>query len=311
MQRQLDGLCRRLTGAGCALLHCRPRAAWQILLRGNADEVHRIEGRPLLLLDKAARLRDKVCKRAPALQEQWDQLGVETVCVVVRGISGEIILEEPEVKSRTPVKHLVTKIRAMADTEAELVQICLGTTVLKHCAMLGDFLVPDRDKSMLELTFLKLLGPAVTVEALRGREIKLLDSVPSRGDRCHFDRSYRFISLGSFADKPSMRYVMTSNDDKGTPSDEAMWRLNVRMPVIVYLNFRSEMHVRYVRKWLQTGDWTRSTQMESTVTSGIPNGPYSGPVFFKAVSDGLLDLRGSDCGEGTYFVFIDTEPDLS
>ena len=25
----------------------------------------------------------------------------------------------------------------MADTEAELVQICLGTTVLKHCAMLG------------------------------------------------------------------------------------------------------------------------------------------------------------------------------
>ncbi|OLP73905.1 hypothetical protein AK812_SmicGene46709, partial [Symbiodinium microadriaticum] len=126
-------------------------------------------------------------------------------------------------------------------------------------------------------------------EALTGREIKLLDS----------DRSYRFISLGSFADKPSMRYVMTSNDDK----------------VIVYLNFRSEMHVRYVRKWLQTGrgqgDWTRSTQMESTVTSGIPNGPYSGPVFFKAVSDGLLDLRGSDCGEGTYFVFIDTEPDLS
>ncbi|CAE7615169.1 unnamed protein product [Symbiodinium sp. CCMP2456] len=285
--------------------------AWQILLRGNADEVHRIEGRPLLLLDKAARLRDKVCKRAPVLQEQWDQLGVETVCVVVRGMSGEIILEEPEAKSRTPVKHLVTKIRAMADTEAELVQICLGTTVLKHCAMLGDFLVPDTDKSMLELTFLKLLGPAVTVEALTGREIKLLDSVPSRGDRCHFDRSYRFISLGSFADKPSMRYVMTSNDDKGTPSDEAMWRLNVRMPVIVYLNFRSEMHVRYVRKWLQTGDWTRSTQMESTVTSGIPNGPYSGPVFFKAVSDGLLDLRGSDCGEGTYFVFIDTEPDLS
>ena len=28
------------------------------------------------------------------------------------------------------------------------------------------------------------------------------------------DRSYRFLSLGSFDEKPSMRYIMTSNDDK-------------------------------------------------------------------------------------------------
>ncbi|CAE7218487.1 unnamed protein product [Symbiodinium pilosum] len=226
-------------------------------------------------------------------------------------MSGEILLEESEAKSRTPVKMLVQKIRAMVDTEAELVQICLGTTVLEHGAMLGDYLAPETQKPMMELTFLKLLGPAVTAEALTGRDIKLLDSVPGRGDRCHFDRSYRFISLGSFADKTSMRYLMTSNDDKVTPSEEPMWRLNVRMPVIVYLNFRSEMHCRCARDWLEKGAWTRSTQMDSTVTSGIPNGPYSGPVFFKAVDSGLLDLNGSDCGEGTYFVFIDIQPNLS
>ena len=28
------------------------------------------------------------------------------------------------------------------------------------------------------------------------------------------DRGYRFLSLGSFDEKPSMRYIMTSNDDK-------------------------------------------------------------------------------------------------
>ena len=61
-----------------------------------------------------------------------------------------------------------------------------------------------------------------------------------------------------------------------TPSDVAMWRLNVRMPasstqyfcneesqaatfevvppeVMVYLNFRSEMHARCARKWLLKG----------------------------------------------------------
>ncbi|CAJ1365805.1 unnamed protein product [Effrenium voratum] len=125
--------------------------------------------------------------------------------------------------------------------------------------------------------------------------------------RASQDRNYVFYSLGSFADKPSMRYLLTSNDDKGTPADLPMWRLNIRMPVVVYLNFRSERHAAQARTWLR--GWTKSTTMESTVSSGIPNGPYHGPIYYKAVDSGTLDLNGSHCGEGTYFVFVDVQPE--
>jgi len=310
MRQNLGNLCGRFSLAGCALLRCQPRAAWQILLRGG-ENVQLIEDRPLLLLERAAQMREKVCKRVPKLQEKWDEVGVETISLVVRSMTGDVILEETDTKSRTPVKTLVQKIRAIVDTEAELVQLCFGTTVLEHGGMLGDFVVPFDSQSSLELTFLKLLGPAVTVEALTGREIQMLDKVPGRGERCHFDRSYRFESLGSFAAKPSMRYIKTSNDDKATPAEKPMWRLKVRMPVVVYLNFRSDIHAHFARSWLKKGDWVLSANMRSTVSSGIPNGPYAGPVFRKAVDSGILDLYGSECGEGTYFVFVDVEPDLN
>lgn len=306
MSRRMGSLCARFSGAGCALLRCRAYTAWKVLLRGQTDEVETETG-PLLLLERAARLRDKVCKKKPALQDQWDEAGVESVDLVVRGMSGEIVLEECAAESQTPIKQLVQKIRALMDMEVELVQLCSGTTVLKHNGFLGDYLAPSQDQRAMELTFLKLHGPALTVEAMSGREIKLLD-LPKKGDRCHFDRSYRFLSLGSFDEKPSMRYIMTSNDDKATSADETMWRLNVRMPVIVYLNFRSEFHVRYAQSWIDQDNWERNSTLESTQSTGIPNGPYSGPVFQKAVDSGILDLYGSECGEGTYFVFVDVQP---
>lgn len=302
MSRQFGNLCARFSGAGRALLRCRAYAAWKVLLRGQTDEVEAEKGPPLL-----QQLRDKVCRPKSALQDQWDEAGVESVDLVVRGISGEVVLEECNARSRTPIQKLVQQIRAALDMEVELVQLCVGTTVLKHSAFLGDYLAPSHDhEGTMELTFLKLHGPAVTVQAKTGREIKLMD-VPTRGEKCHFDRGYRFLSLGGFSEKPSMRYIMASNDDKATRSDETMWRLNVRMPVVVYLNFRSEFHVLCARPWLDQGAWEPSS-MESTVSTGIPNGPYSGPVFQKAVGNGILDLYGSECGEGTYFVFVDVQP---
>lgn len=308
MVRRMGNLCTRVSGASRALLRCNLYTAWKVLLRGQAEEVEAVEKGPLLLLERAARLRDKVCKPKPALQEHWDEAGVESIDLVIRGISGEILLEESGARSRTPIKQLVQKIRAMMDDlEVELVQLCLGTTVLNHSALLGDYVAPSYGQREMELTFLKLHGPAVTVEAKSGREIKLLDSVPKPGERCHFDRSYKFLSLGGFEQKTSMRYVMTSNDDKATSAEQVMWRLNVRMPVVVYLNFRSSFHVRYAQSWLDEGRWERSI-LESTVSSGIPNGPYTGPVFYKAVDSGILDLYGSECGEGTYFVFVDVQP---
>ena len=75
------------------------------------------------------------------------------------------------------------------------------------------------------------------------------------------------------------------------------------MQVVVYLNFRSLLHMRCAQSWLERDGWAWCN-VETTVSSGIPNGPYSGPVFSKQVDAGLLELYGSDCGEGTYFVFV-------
>lgn len=44
--------------------------------------------------------------------------------------------------------------------------------------------------------------------------------------------------------------------------------------------------------------------MTSTVSTGIPNGPYSGPVFSKSCPPGSIELMGSNTWEGVYFVFI-------
>ena len=73
-----------------------------------------------------------------------------------------------------------------------------------------------------------------------------------------------------------------------TPMTEAMWVLECKSPVVVHLNFRSDAHLaatmasRGREGWLSTDGWERNTERESTVSTGVPNGPYSGPVFSKA-----------------------------
>merc|ERR1719301_306520 len=94
---------------------------------------------------------------------------------------------------------------------------------------------------------------AIEARSTSGRYIEVLDEVPRAGDRCHFDRNYRFISLGGFASRPSMLYLMTSNEDKRTPVESVMWILETTVPVIVYLNFRSSRHLTTtgVLRWLK------------------------------------------------------------
>merc|ERR1719356_1473773 len=107
-----------------------------------------------------------------------------------------------------------------------------------------------------------------------------------------------------------MQYVMTSNDDRKTPADRVMWRLDIREPATVYVNFRSDGHIQNsgALKWLAKDGWTLKPQFKSTVSSGYPNGPYSGPVYAKEVHPHnrkqLVNLMGSNYWEGTYFVFV-------
>lgn len=147
--------------------------------------------------------------------------------------------------------------------------------------------------------------PPVAATSVSGRRIEVLDGLPSVGSRCHFDREYRFTCLGGF-NKPNMLYVLTSNEDKRMPAEAVMWTLEASVPTTVHINFRSEGHVAYtsVAAWLKRDGWVRSL-IKSTVSSGIPNGPYAGPVFSKAFGVGKIELKGSNCAEGTYFVFVE------
>ena len=71
-----------------------------------------------------------------------------------------------------------------------------------------------------------------------------------------------------------MLYLLTSNEDRKTSSRRVMWRLQTQYPCTVYLNFRSEAHVRNGSSdvWLRSAGWARDSEMRSTVSSGIPNG---------------------------------------
>jgi len=51
--------------------------------------------------------------------------------------------------------------------------------------------------------------------------------------------------------------------------------------------------------------------MKSTVSSGYPRGPYSGPVFSKRCGPGRVELMGSAYYEGTYFVFVELQADTA
>jgi hypothetical protein len=250
--------------------------------------------------------------------------------LVVRAISGSEVLRVESVSYDTPVAAVVTGVCDGTGARVDTVQLCTGdAAILAHTGRLGDFITmpgtvldatypsanaqadnsPARSSdATVELTFIRLRGPAVAAKAMSGREITVVEGVPKTGSRCHHDRDYRFRSLGDFAKRSKIFYVMTSNDDKGTSAGKVMWKLDVRVPAIVYLNFRSDHHVNRTgaAQWLRELQWECCEGMCSTVSTGIPNGPYSGPVFSKVVDGStVVDLMGSNCSEGTYFVFVE------
>merc|ERR1711998_386760 len=98
---------------------------------------------------------------------------------------------------------------------------------------------------------------------------------------------------------------MTSNSDKSTPASQVMWSLHTAVPVTVHINFRSQQHAAAAKAWLQAQGWGLNLLTRSTVSTGIPNGPYSGPVYSKQCTAGQIDLMGSNCKEGTYLVFVE------
>lgn len=145
----------------------------------------------------------------------------------------------------------------------------------------------------------------IEVRAVSGLPIEAI-AVPPPGSRCHFDRPYRFLHLGDFA-KPSMLYLLTCNDDRKTSRTQVMWIIEASVPCTVHLQFRSEMHVANGRAegWLRAKGYAPNGAMHSTSSSGVPNGPYSGPVYSKPCAPGTIELMGSDNWEGTYFVFVE------
>ena len=145
----------------------------------------------------------------------------------------------------------------------------------------------------------------VEARATSGRPIEVV-GVPSVGSRCHIDRGYQFTSLGDFA-RPGMLYVWTPNEDRKTPASQVMWVVSATTPVIVRLNFRSTHHVQSTgaARWIVRDGWRLETNFKSTVSTGIPNGPYEGPVYAKRFEAGEIELYGSDTWEGTYFVFVE------
>jgi hypothetical protein len=104
-----------------------------------------------------------------------------------------------------------------------------------------------------------------------------------------------------------MLYVQTCNDDRRTPVSEVMWILETSKRVTVHLNFRSEEHVSMtgVEEWLNDQGWGLNADLQSTVSTGIPNGPYAGPVYSRTCDPGRIELMGSNTWEGVYFVFVE------
>merc|ERR1711968_9677 len=106
-----------------------------------------------------------------------------------------------------------------------------------------------------------------------------------------------------------MLYLMTSNSDKSTAASQVMWSLHTAVPVTVHINFRSKQHAAAAKAWLQAQGWGLNLLTRSTVSTGLPNGPYSGPVYSKQCTAGQIDLMGSNCKEGTYLVFVEIPPE--
>lgn len=251
------------------------------------------------------RSRYQVDEKRRLMQEQWTEAGIEQTELCVRSMSGDVIFEQEEIQFHTPIEHIVQKICDQNAVRRDTVQLCAGGCILDHGLQIGDCVVPSSGEKV-ELTFVRLQGPALTAEATSGRPIQVLDKVPAVGDKCHLDRPYKFTSLGDFVDKPKMKYILTSNDDKGTSNRTVMWKLDLRVSAIVYVNFRSDRHVHGTGAidWLTQEGWEASG-MRSTISTGIPNGPYQGPVYSRTFQPGMVELKGSNCGEGSYFVFVE------
>lgn len=235
---------------------------------------------------------------------RWVRPGRKTVQVVVRNISGNEVARQ-EMNADAPISEVAKRISNQMGLHRDTMQLCSGGQVFQPTALLTQC-ASDTCEGTVELTLVQLPGPDVAVQAMSGRNIKLMKEAPPT--RCHQDRDYKFSSLGGFAHIPNVMYVYTSNEDKMTPSKKVMWKLEVRKPVVVYLNFRSDGHVSLTgaSTWLRQQGWEQS-KVRSTVSTGIPNGPYSGPVYQKSFDPGTIELMGSNCGEGVYFVFVEIQ----
>merc|ERR1712070_201828 len=98
---------------------------------------------------------------------------------------------------------------------------------------------------------------------------------------------------------------MGSNTDKCTAASQVMWTLQCSVPVTVHINFRSHQHAAASNAWLQARGWNLNPLLRSAVSTGFPNGLYSGPVYSKQCTAGQIDLMGGNCKEGTYLVFVE------
>ncbi len=254
------------------------------------------------LLEAARRLFSAALNESSGRSSNHEVLGAETVGTGVAG-AGDTACEACEPRE----DDCPICLTALSES-------CIKTPCSHyfHRACLDQYFLVAREpgtKARCPLCRSSVHAPLpAEAEATSGRPIEVV-AVPPPGGRCHFDRPYHFNSLGGF-NRPGMLYVMTSNDDRRTPASRTMWTITTQHAATVHINFRSEQHVRNggSHTWLDAHGWRLDTTIESTVSSGIPNGPYSGPVYTKAFPAGRILLSGSDNWEGTYFVFLELHP---
>jgi hypothetical protein len=207
---------------------------------------------------------------------------------------------------------IVNSVCETTTARCDEVQLLAGETFLDPSMILGqgECVAQPGPEEILELSVAIVRGPPVTAASVSGSRIEVMQGVPQCGEECHFDRDYTFRSLGDFAGKEGMHYIVTSNEDRKTKAHRVMWQLDIREPATVFLNFRSQAHIDNGRAldWLVRDGWEHNPDFKSTVSTGFPNGPYSGPVYTKTVYPSnrrcFVDLMGSNYWEGTYFVFV-------
>eukprot|EP00929_Paragymnodinium_shiwhaense_P058500 TRINITY_DN29290_c0_g1_i1.p1 TRINITY_DN29290_c0_g1~~TRINITY_DN29290_c0_g1_i1.p1 ORF type:complete len:310 (-),score=54.38 TRINITY_DN29290_c0_g1_i1:147-1076(-) len=287
------------------MCRCRRRSTWtalQVICGGGDSQAREAPLRHEESATTAAPVSKLLAKLK--LVDSWKRP------LLVHSISGDVIHSLDEAGDRTKVEDIVDQVCDTVPVRHDEVRLMAGTTILDNCKSLGDCIEPPGISETLELSLAIILGPSVKAESASGSRIEILDGVPERRSECHFDREYIFTSLGDFETTKGMRFVMTCNEDRKTPSHRVMWRLDVRSPMTVFLNFRSERHVRAggVLDWLEKDGWALQQGFRSCVSSGYPNGPYAGPVYAKAIEPEnrkyIVNLMGSNFWEGTYFVFI-------